>query len=300
MKKKNRLPYILLICALLLLPFLPKMTLSIPLFSHTPLHSQKESYLERENIFLKEEVAHLCALLENRHHDLQSTSARVIYREPALWSSYLWINVGRKHNVVEGSPVLFGGALVGVIENVEKRKSQVRLITDADLVPSVRVVRGDEKSCFLMNHLDVLVEHLPDEQPLQDLKERLMTKAGNRYLAKGEVMGTALPLWRCRSQRLKGVGFNYDFADEHGPARDLYTGRPYDGGDGLALIEKGDLLVTTGMDGLFPPGLHVGIVTSVTPPVEGGTAYDVEVSLAAGTLDTLTTVSVINPYGRSL
>ena len=45
------------------------------------------------------------------------------------------------------------------------------------------------------------------------------------YLAKGELYGSSKPLWRTQRHQLKGTGFNYDFADGEGPARDLQTGK---------------------------------------------------------------------------
>ena len=57
----------------------------------------------------------------------------------------------------------------------------------------------------------------------QHLK-RLEKSADERYLAKGELLGTSLPIWRGCSHLLKGVGFNYDFADEEGPLLELKQG----------------------------------------------------------------------------
>lgn len=177
----------------------------------------------------------------------------VVLREAGSWGSFLWIH----GDVAEGTPVCAKGALVGVVEESGKR-SLVRLITDRKLVPSVRVKRGE-----------------------------------GQHLAKGELFGTSQPIWRSRGSRLKGVGFNYDYDDALGEARDLRTGAKKGGGDLVRLIEVGDELVTTGFDGVFPSGIPVGVVSRVYPLEEGAPSYDIEADLAVGSLDDLTHVDVL-------
>ena len=196
--------------------------------------------------FFKRRSQELCNALDRQ---IQSIPAKVIFREPASWSSTLWINLGERDNEKMGkkiiginSPVLLGTSIVGVVEYVGGNQSRVRLITDSQLVPSVRVLRGKEQNRFLLEHLETLIFALEMRadlfttaeeaalltQQLNRLKNSLQQRAGNLYLAKGEIHGTSNPLWRSRSQVLKGIGFNYDFSDAEGPSRDLRSGEPYD------------------------------------------------------------------------
>lgn len=179
---------------------------------------------------------------EHRHINLksfvetkvQSVPARIIFRSPATWNSSVWVDVGSDNNLGPGgeiiqknSPVLSGDSIVGVVDYVGKRQSRIKLITDSGVTPSVRAVRKEEGKIL--------------------------------YLAKGELHGASSPLWREKSSILEGIGFNYDFADEEGPARDLRSGEPHDdskGGAPIPIIKVNDLLVTTGMDGVFPPGFR--------------------------------------------
>jgi rod shape-determining protein MreC len=200
---------------------------------------------------------------------LQSLPAKVIFREPVSWSSSLWINVGERNNrslgrvlVAKNSPVLVGDSIVGVVEDVQECKSRIRLITDSSLVASVRVVRGDQ------------------------------------YLAKGELYGSSSPVWRSHRHVLKGVGFNCDYPDAEGPARDLRTGAVSDAahpGEKAALLASGDLLVTTGLDGVFPAGFRVAAVSKVAQLREGASSYEIEARSTAGNLDELTHVLVLPP-----
>jgi len=187
--------------------------------------------------------------------------AEVIYREAANWNATVWINLGEKE-VAVNSPVLKGENLIGLVEYVGKHRSRVRLLTDSSLIPSVRVAREGE------------------------------------YLAKGELYGSSSALWRGRSEILMGIGFNYDFEDEEGPARELRSGRPLDQlnkEETLSLMDVGDLLVTTGMDGVFPKDIPVAIITKIDTLKEGCVSAEIEARLCAGNLDNLLDVVILPP-----
>lgn len=103
-------------------------------------------------------------------------------------------------------------------------------------------------------------------------------------LAKGEVCGVRASRLRSRAPILKGMGFNYDFEDEEGNGANL-----------VPIVQKGDLLVTTGMDGVFPAGLKVGQVIHVYPLQEGACAYEVDAEALAGDFNEMTFVTVLPP-----
>lgn len=204
---------------------------------------------------------------------LQGTPAQVIYRSPEYWSNSLWIDIGSTRNssakrlaVAKGSPVVIGTTVVGVVDHVEAERSRVRLITDPGVIPSVRVMRMDK------------------DRPL--------------FLAKGELRGSVKTSWRQRSAILKGTGFNYDYADEEGPARDLRTGDPVKSLGNLQktpLIQEGDLLITSGMDGIFPKGLRVAQVSSIQLLREGDYYYEIEATSCLEHFDDLHVVYVLPP-----
>ncbi len=235
--------------------------------------------LKIENARLKDEIKQTQQKLGKDREalaavDCDVVSAQVIFRSPAIGENCLWINVGEETNrslgkqmITKNSPVLAGHSVVGVIEYVGKRQSLVRLITDPELSPAVRAVRQSEgRLC---------------------------------YLAKGELRGLVQPAWRSGGAALKGVGFNYSFPDEEGPARDLRTGKPLDDSQkkAIPLIMKGDLLITSGLDGIFPAGLHIAMVTKIYPLKEGDYFYELEAAPTAGNLDDLSILFVIRPLG---
>ncbi|MCE5317037.1 MAG: hypothetical protein LLG04_06700 [Parachlamydia sp.] len=202
-------------------------------------------------------------------------AAQVIFRAPMTWNSYLWINAGKEENrklgkniIAKNSPVLYGRSLVGVIDYVGDRQSRVHLITDTRLTPAVRAMRFIGKQAHL--------------------------------LAKGELHGNSKPIGRKESLLLKGIGFNYDFEDGEGPARDLRSGGSLDPARparSMPIIQVNDLLVTTGLDGVFPKGLEVAIVTKVSPLKEGDYSYEIEARPTARELDRLSYVFIIPPTG---
>lgn len=251
--------------------------------------------------------------------NLEAVPARVIFRSADSWNSSFWVNVGSATNealgnttVAKNSPVLLGTSVIGVLDYVGKNQSRVRLITDSGLSPSIRAVRGGIQSKVLDEKLNTLVQILkqtphametPEQQQqlidqLETASKHLANDEKTHVLAKGELSGSSKPLWRTQRHQLKGTGFNYDFADGEGPARDLRTGNlssldPAE--SALPIVKAGDLLVTTGMDGVFPAGLMVAEVTKVHPLKEGDYFYELEALPIAGNFDDLSLVFVIPP-----
>ncbi len=251
---------------------------------------------------------------------IQVLPARVLFRSLDTWNSSLWINVGEADNqgrkekiVAKDSPVLVGQAVVGVIDYVGQHQSRVRLITDPGLTPSVRAVRGGEQDLLVKEHIDALLGHLsrkklkslsPQDQEqlaelLEQFKQVLQPFKKSWYLAKGELQGSLQPSCRGHCFILKGTGFNYDFADEEGEGRDLRTGRPLGQSQGAAIpiLKAQDILVTTGMDGIFPAGLKVAAVSKIGLLKEGDYFYELEAKPLAGPLHDLSLVFVIPPLG---
>ena len=220
---------------------------------------------------------------------------RIIYRDPSAWSSTCWIDAGEENNALLGktiiaknSPVISGSALVGVVEYVGKRQSRVRLITDSSLKTAVRAVRGSsaERDISLLTQMleDRLRKH-PFKQTLQEFKQTLKVGWEDGYFAKGEISGTSAPYFRSLHPILKGIGFNCNFEDTDSPARDLKAD----------ILRENDLLITSGLDGIFPPGLHVGRVMNIKSLRPGGFSYDLEAMPSAGDLADLTFVYVLPP-----
>ena len=266
-----------------------------------------------------EENPHSLILEKRLMNIFSSIPAQVIFRSPNSLGSSIWLDVGEDDNkelknpvVCRNSPVVIGDALIGAIDYVGKKQSRVRLITDAGLSPSVRVARGDPKIEMVQNLIGALAtllsskegpqnkNHEKIEKALKSLKDLTSEDASKKsYLAKGIIKGRSLPLWRSPGQRLKGIGFNYDFSDEEGSARDLATGKlsddPYSASQ--TIVEVGDVLITTGYDGVFPANLKVGIVDTVAKLKEGDYYYELTAIPAALDLDKLDIVFVLPPQG---
>lgn len=269
----------------------------------------------------KESVQHTENLCKLFVAHLKAIPARVIHRSPSSWASSLWLNVGESNNppnkkvIAKNSPVVVGKSVVGVIDYVGSRQSRVRLITDSGLTPSVRAIRGQPQNVLLADHIHAAAEILLRRtdlfssleektafiEKLDSLRKKLMQGGSSTwYLAKGELQGSQQPLWRAYGQLLHGVGFNQDFIDEDSPARDLRTGKVMPANNKwptMPILKVHDILITTGMDGVFPPGLRVAEVTKIPLLKEGDYYYEIEAKPSAGNLDELSLVFVLPPIG---
>jgi rod shape-determining protein MreC len=266
--------------------------------------------------FFQRRSEDLRKILEVEH---QAMPAKVVFREPQSYGSSVWINVGSKNNeslgrliVAKNSPVLLGSALVGVVEQVEEKISKVRLLTDSAFIPSVRANRGKTQDRYLYDLVHILIKQIHDREDLfpsaedreeffselSSLQKNLQKTEKDWYLAKGELHGSSNPLWKNLYPTLKGIGFNYDVSDYEGPSRDLNTGKDLSLHTSflpLSLIQKGDLLTTTGLDGVFPAGLQVAIVSKVFPLEEGSYSYSIEALPVCPSFDDLSVVFVLPP-----
>lgn len=261
------------------------------------LFDQKVAEQISDRAFLQKRAEHFKERLQEQ---LLSTPARVIYRDPALWSSSLWVNVGETTNkalekkaIAKNSPVLADGFLVGLVEFVGENQSRIRLITDSGLCPSVRVCRGSFQNRELARGVDALLKILGKREDqtslvheLQAFKQSLKIDWEDGYLAKGEVHGSSSSFWRSRSPTLKGIGFNYEPTD---PSR-LATN--------IAPLKEGDLLVTTGLDGVFPPDIAVATVAYVEPRHPGSYAYEIEALPLATNMNDLQTLFILPPISE--
>ena len=309
MRRKSYKKYLVLGSVLFLLMSLPTLfieslrhrvvAIAFPFLRAAASKENAESKrLEAENHLLRVELSRLKVQLGEKSAQPKVVTAHVIYRNPQSWGSTFWVDVG-ENRVEKNSPVLSGSALVGLVDYVGQKQARVRLITDRGFKPSVRAVRGSLQNAQLFEHLESVLRHiqgrvdLPLEEmdqlemiaSLEKLQRNLSLDHESWYLAKGILEGGGSPLWRSRSHSLKGIGFNYDFADEKGDARALTSEPP--------ILQAHDLLVTTGLDGIFPPGLRVAEISKVMPLKEGAYAYEIEAIPVVKNLDSIQTVFII-------
>lgn len=275
---------------------------------------RNELYLTRSGVERSKEWQKLLTL------HAEALPARVIFRSPSSWNSSCWLNVGLQDNeklgkpiIAKNSPVVVGFCLMGVIDFVGRSQSRVRLLTDSGLMPSVRAVRGEPRNRMLAEQLNLMLDALIDQDSLfesteqkmhlitalEKIEKKLQAETSSLYLAKGILSGSSQPAWRSQGNLLRGTGFNCDFADNLSPARNLRTGKPI-GADKYpqeTILKVHDLLVTTGMDGVFPPGLQVAEVIHVSTLKEGDYYFELEAKPVAGNLDELSLVYVLPPVG---
>ncbi len=262
-------------------------------------------------------LEHSLNLLKER---MQAIPGRVIFRSFDSWNSFLWINVGNASNqmvnqviIANNSPVVVGKAIVGIIDYVGEHQSRVRLITDHRLVPSVRAARGGEQESMLSELIENLLLQISERKHgdlsseeqnrlihlLRKFKRNLQPHQKTWHLAKGKLLGSIYPAKLGQKVYLKGMGFNYDFPDVTGPSRNLRNvDESNEERETLPILKVNDLLVTTGMDGIFPPGFHVAVVTEVNLLKEGAYYYDLVAKPVVNPVEQISLVFVLPPMAK--
>ncbi len=231
---------------------------------------QELAILKRENHLLQEQIAALLhplekgAMLENSPLNTLKTPmknrfvvARVILREPSSWSSTIWINVGEKDNhsfpiVQKGSPVLIGKAVIGVIDEVEKKRSKVKLISDPSLAISIKTA-AYAPAPWIADKLFSLkqwIQALPSPLLQQELLEQL------------EAMEKTIFSYPSPPSSPEVLGYTAgSYISIQGSISNLLQGNFF-----LSSVSSSpaipSLILTSGLDGIFPEGLEVGILHS--------------------------------------
>lgn len=253
------------------------------------LRSQQNKDEEINKILLKEPFE------DNGIEETSTTSiimAPVAMINETSWNRFMWVAPKPEDtaHIQINCPVVVGTTLIGVIDYVGRSCCRIRMIGDPDLHIAVRSVRGKNFHEQNISSIQTLIRNKPEllEKPerakiLDTLLEHLkgqLSWVSPHYLLKGEICGIDVdsdgePIY-------KGNGFQYDFSDSHGHAHDLRSGidvgQHHQGNVKLQpLILPGDILISSGLDGLIPEGLFVGEVKVVHPLMEGSTAYGISV-----------------------
>lgn len=251
-------------------------------------HSQHPLLFSDQKAFLKQR--------ELDHADLsdmcrQTKIAKVFFYDFVPWSHQAWVNVGKEEGIQPNSPVTVGGVVVGVIEEVKDHQSQMRLITDPKLIIAARLAQGKWKDRFLWSqflalsyHCSLYEEYQHNASLLKKLArevESTLSVCPSKLTAKGLVKGSSSLLYKGACV-LEGKEFQCEKADEESPSLSLSS----------LVIQNGDLLVTSGLDGIFPPGLFLGLVSKVN---QKDFSYDLSISSCAGDLSLLEYVTILPP-----
>lgn len=272
-------------------------------FPKPELSSSQHSVLDVENLLLKEYITTLKQKFLSKEVSQQQPplfseilspyfqnliEGRVIYRDPAHWASSCWVDVGKDKGVKKNSPVLSGKVLVGLVDYVGEKQSRVRLITDEGMKPSVIAMRGNIQIWWIqqkINELSCLLEWLPHNyilekdkyeklSQLRELSESIQAEGDNQESLRGTLSGVGGPLWKQETMVLRGEGFCFE--------------------EGKTLCPE-DILVTTGLDGVFPPGLPVAKVSKVIPPRDGACAFNIKAEPLESQISTLSHLFILPP-----
>lgn len=252
--------------------------------AHEEVLRRQIERLKNQNRLLKEKMVHLALqlkeseLFSKEHENLghmelvrrrdelrrlvslshDGVHATIIYRPVTTWNNGFWVD--------QGSDTNNRLAVIAIAKNSP-------VLFDGQLIGVVEEVTPTRSRIRLITD--------------PNLSIAVRARRSETLLAKGELCGSPSALWARGATTLFGRGFNYDFADAEGPAQDLRSQDP-------ALLKTGDILITSGLDGLFPAGLPVARVTDIAPLKEGDYAYSLTAEPLAS-LDDLHTIFILPP-----
>jgi len=250
-------------------------------------------HLEGENHQLK------LQLQQQQHSQEQNGGimAQVLAREAGLWDRFVWINVGRQTEGTQGilsrySPVVVGTTLVGVVDYVGRRQSLVRLVTDPSCCPAVEISgRSDQQGVAVLS--GQLLRLL---QVQQESSSRLHINAGELR----RLLQALSTLTAEGAPPMQGIMHGQHIESDppllHG---ELFSSGWVSHQDNIAETpwpKSGHALVTSGLDGVYPPGLLVGYLLELDVGVNTHPSCRFK-AIPAAELNALSWLTVLAPRG---
>ncbi len=267
---------------------------------------------------LKEATSEVATPLQSH-----GVKARVLAREPGAWNRFLWVDAGRETVGEDGplqkqSPVVYGDAVVGLIEYVGRRQSLVRLITDPQCCLAVQVAAEGSQGIQVASQrlqrllrtnsqvdetlrcaLQPLLMQLSQEHRTTVAWRGSLKGSGNSAGGEASLVGEFYPSESRRAAQ-------HADADLSVSPTYLHEGHILHPGvwDRNQHPSAGALLVTTGLDGIFPAGLKVGYIESTAadnrrPEQVAWPAPTFTALPAVETLDDLQWLTILAPRGFS-
>lgn len=170
----------------------------------------------------------------------ESRLAHVIGRDP-LSVHILWIDLGNKNCpfIEKFSPVCVGPHAVGIVEEVGRYRSKVRLLSDPKVGAHVCAGKAETLAHHYISELTAMTHDSVVQSALELIGKKLVGEDGDGRLKE-----------RLATAQISGFDRNSCFAGE------VIQGA----------FSPGDLIVTSGYDGIFPAGLFVGRITKSHHP----------------------------------
>lgn len=205
--------------------------------------------LEQQNAELQSKLRALNRSTETNNLDFKRfvfVPGRIVLRDTAQWANFVWVQTNCVNDDLLFAPVVLGDIAIGIVDYVAKNRCRVRLLTNSQMSLSV-TCRSDKDGLS------------KDSIGENDVK--------GPYLV-GQVKGFGGAIWNNSGTLLLGEGY------VPSPIKGNYAelARQFQGVKRQFAV--GDHLVTSGLDGVFPPNLRVGQVDRVEPNRPGATRYE--------------------------
>jgi len=269
-------------------PLWSAMALLQPSMSQEDLLRQRVRQLELEKALLLQKLEEGPGYVDQPTAGLR---VRVLAREAGYWDRFLWIDAGREthpdHSVLQRqSPVVCGDVVVGLIDYVGRRQSLVRLLSDPQCCPAIQVHAEAPSGLWIA------------AQRLQSLLRRSkdLDLGVQRSLEKS--LGQ-IPCHQGNLSNWKGMLKGFSKEGTGGPelVGDFFSTQMLEGDPGSIEPSIGQLLVTSGLDGIFPPGLKVGYLQTLKDPDGVRPLREFTAIPALDSFENLFWLTVLSPRG---
>ncbi len=191
-------------------------------------------------------------------YGFQSLPARIVLRDARDWASFIWVEMPEPATAFLLAPAVCGDVAIGMVDFASQNRCRIRLLSDSQISLSVTVTKNLSRLSSAQN-----------DEPLV-----------------GQVRGLGGAIWASSGTILIGEGYVPN------PPKDSLTDRHAEFKRSKRRFALDDQLVTSGLDGLFPPDLKVGRVDRIDEDSPGATRYAFGV-IGALNLSDLTEISIL-------
>jgi len=167
--------------------------------SQLEVDRSKIGELQHENDLLKQELG-----FAQTNQDLSLLPATIIGREPVSFLDYVIIDKGERDGIAKGMGVIFGGALVGQVNEVYNNQSKVILVTSKDSIIQAMLQNSRSKGLLRGGISGLVLENIVQDVNFEK-GEYVLTSGLDGQLKPGIIIGKTTNVESSTSDLFKNI-----------------------------------------------------------------------------------------------